>query len=139
MEVSKEKLKEIVDQLDFGFKVFININSQEIVSFPDEDQGFDIDPVWQDEVAKVRKNKKAYFEIEPLTSRESYEIMESFIGTIKDEHISAVLLQAIEGRKPFANFNHQIHQLDAEKKEWFEFKESQLMEYVRNQLKLQGS
>ena len=39
--------------------------------------------------------------------------MESFIYTIKDKNISEVLLQAINGHKSFANFNHQIHQLDS--------------------------
>ena len=138
MEVSKEILKEIVDQLDGGFKVYFNIGSHEIVSFPDKDKGFDIDTVWKDEIDKVYRNIKKYIEIEQLSSRESYQMMEDFIYTIKDKNISTKLIQAIGGHKPFANFKHQIDQLESSRKKWFEFKEYKLMEYVKKQLKFES-
>ncbi len=138
MEVSKEIIKKIVDELCSDFKVFVNKNTFEVVSFPDEDKGFDLDPIWQGKIDKVKNNIKAFIEIEQPSSRESYEIMQNFIFTIKNKITSNKLTQAITGRKPFANFNHQIHQLESERAKWFEFKDNQLTEYVKNQLKVQG-
>jgi hypothetical protein len=135
MEVPKEILKEIVDNLDMGFRVFLNTKTFEIVSFPNEDEAFDFDAkAWKAEIKKV-KNKKDYFiEIEKPGSRESYKIMEDFIYSISDTKLVEKLTQAIEGRKPFANFKFQIDQSGPFREKWFAFKENQLLDYVQHQL-----
>ena len=134
MEVSNEKLEEIAEQLDTGFKVFLNAKSLEIVSFPDADKFNEIDPIWKHEIDKVYNDFENYIEIEGLDSSGSFKIMESFIRTITDKNIIASLTQAIEGHKPFANFKYQIDNSPANRHTWFEFKQNQLIEYVRKQL-----
>jgi hypothetical protein len=138
MEVSKEILKHIAEYLDSQLRVFLNTNTFEIVYFPGEDEAFDFDAeAWQPEIEKVNKAKDSFIEIEKPGSRESYKIMEDFIYSISDAKLKEKLTQAIEGRKPFANFKFQIDQSGAFREKWFKFKEDQLMDYVKNQLDIE--
>jgi hypothetical protein len=67
--------------------------------------------------------------IEPLESHESYEIMEKFLNQLKPGKETDRLLQAISGRKPFANFNHQIHN-SKYREDWFAFRQKELEKHV---------
>ncbi|MDR1879892.1 MAG: hypothetical protein LBQ78_03055 [Tannerellaceae bacterium] len=67
--------------------------------------------------------------IEPLESRESFNIMIRFVNQLKNKKEARKLEQALNGHKPFANFNHIIHNSDC-KKEWFAFRQKELERYV---------
>jgi hypothetical protein len=67
--------------------------------------------------------------IEPLESRESYEIMEKFVNQLNPDRETDRLQQAISGHKPFANFNHQIHN-SKYRDDWFAFRQKELEKYV---------
>ena len=83
MQVSKEVINEIIGELELGLKCFIHIDTQEIVSFPDEDRFSDMEPeYWQEVIDKVENNLQKYKEIEGPTSRESFSIMENFVDFI---------------------------------------------------------
>ena len=135
MKVSKEVIREIIDELDTGFKCFINIETHEVVSFPDEDRFSDMDPDdWQEFIDKVENNREKYKEIEGPTSRESFSIMEAFVDYIDSKSLKIRLLQALEGRKPFANFKLQIDNSGTYREIWFEFKRNWMNEFVSEKL-----
>jgi hypothetical protein len=135
MKVSNEILREIADQLDIGFKVFLHKETLELVTYPDENNhdymGGD---EWQDEIKKVKKSPKKFIEIETLTSRDSYKIMESFIDQLDDIVLKNKLVQAIDGCKPFANFKLLIDNEGTYRDDWFKFKNEALLEWITNQL-----
>ena len=137
MQVSNEKLKEIADNLDTGFRCYFNIETQEIVTFPDEDRFPDMDTEdWKDDMKKVKKNRKKFKEIESMDSSESFKIMEDFIDSIDDETLKSRLTQAIEGYKPFANFQFQIDRSGPFREMWFAFKANKMIEWVNDQLSI---
>jgi hypothetical protein len=67
--------------------------------------------------------------IDPLESSESYEIMEKFVNQLKSGKDTDRLQQAISGHKPFANFNHQIHN-SKYREDWFTFRQKELEKHV---------
>ncbi|MDR3245751.1 MAG: UPF0158 family protein [Prevotellaceae bacterium] len=67
--------------------------------------------------------------IEPLESRESFQIMENFVNQLKSGKKADRLAQALNGRKPFANFNNVIHNSEY-REDWFAFRQKELEKYV---------
>ena len=83
MEVSKELLNKIADNLEMGEKCFIHKVTLEIVSYPD-DYILNLDPemnVWQEEIEKVESHDN-YIEIEKIPSHKSFEMMEEFANSV---------------------------------------------------------
>jgi len=135
MQISKEILQEIADHLDTGFRCFLNTETHEIVTYPDEDRFFDMDiKIWKEEIKKVKKAKKKYIEIESMPSSESFKVMEDFIDSIDDKSLKSKLFQAVEGHKPFANFKFQIDKSGPFREQWFAFKNNKMIEWVKDQL-----
>ena len=105
-------VKEIAEYLEMGHIVFINPDTLEVVNISkDYDQlvtgiEYDYDKV------------EDWIEIEPLESHESHKIMESFIKSLPKGREREILANAIDGHKPFANFNRLIHNSE-ERENWF--------------------
>ena len=47
--------------------------------------------------------------------------MADFVDTVHDKHMQQRLTDALNGRKPFANFNHLVHSTNV-REQWFDFK-----------------
>lgn len=135
MKISKEILNDLADSMEAGFKCYILKKTLEIVTFPDENRYPDMDPEpWQDEIDKVFNDPEQYIEIENMTSSDSYRLMEDFVNLIENNSMKIRLLQALEGRKPFGNFKHQIENSGEYREVWFAFRRSKNIEWVENQL-----
>ena len=139
MEISKEILNDIADTMEMGLKCFLHRETFEVVSYPDPEENFDMDPEdWEEAIGKVKKNKKKFIEIEAMTSSDSFKVMEEFIESLDNNDTKIRLVTALEGRKPFANFNHQIHNSNEYRELWFAFKRQKSIEWVQNQLSFQS-
>jgi hypothetical protein len=105
------------------------------VTIPDEDrhQGIDIE-AWQEDIDKVFNNHEKYIGIENMDSSESFRLMEEFVNSLGNNIIKTRLLQALEGRKPFANFGYQIDNLGNCRELWFAFRRNKTIKWVQNQL-----
>lgn len=135
MEVSKEILSELAENIEMGYKCFIHKETLEIVIYIDPEEYLEIDADdWKEEINKVKKDKKKFIEIDKMSSSESYIVMEEFIHSLDNNSTKIRLLQAIEGRKPFANFKHQIENTDTERQLWFAFRKEKNMEWIQDQL-----
>jgi len=135
MEVSREILNDIADSIEAGFKCFIHRETFEVVTYLNPDQYPEMDPKdWKDEIDKVRKNKKKFIEIENMTSSDSFRVMEEFADSLENNATKVRLLTALQGRKPFANFKHQIENSADSRNLWFEFRREKNIEWVSNQL-----
>ena len=135
MEVPKEILNDIADSMEAGFKCFIHRETFEVVSYLNPDQYPEMDPKdWKDEIDKVRKNKKKFIEVEAMTSSDSFRVMEEFADSLENNATRVRLLTALQGRKPFANFKHQIENSGDFRNLWFEFRREKNIEWVANQL-----
>jgi phage pi2 protein 07 len=136
MQLSKEKLIDISGELDMKMKCFLHKETLELVTFPDELLVGDFDEdIWKEQLMKIKSREKDYIEIEAMNSTESFRVMEAFTKTVKDKWIASRLLEALEGKKPFAHFNHCIHNMpDQHKKAWFSFKQERMVEFIQKQL-----
>ena len=135
MLLERKLLAEIADQLDMGFRCFIHKQTHEIISWPNEDQFYGMDTEgWQDEMDKFDNSPTDYIEIDKMDSTRSYSVMEDFVNSLPNNSTKVRLIQALEGAKPFRNFNHQIHNSDEYRQDWFDFKKERAIEYVKRQL-----
>lgn len=137
MEISRETLNDIVDSLEAGFMCFLHRETFEVISYPDPEQHSNMDPKdWKEELDKVKKNKKKFIEIEGMTSSDSFKVMKEFIESLDNSETKIRLVTALEGRKPFANFKHQIDNSGEYREQWFAFRKQKNMEWIQNQLSI---
>jgi len=137
MGVPKEKIKEIADILDTGFRIFIHKSTYEIVSFPDEEHSdyAEMDDR-QEEIDKVESDPDSYAEVDKMSSRYSFQIMEDFAASLPENNTRARLFQALEGKKPFANFKIQIDRSGGYRDMWFAFRDERKLRWVERELRL---
>jgi len=117
-------------------KCFIHKLTLEVVTYPEDFLFYgDLDPkLWKEELRKIKKEKKNYIEIEKMNSTQSFDIIEEFIDTLQNSSTKIRLLRAIEGRKPFANFKHQIENSGPERELWFAFRREKNIQWIEDQL-----
>jgi len=135
--LSEEQIKEIAEQIDFGYKCFWNRQEGELIFIPDELRhiGIDMD-AWEDEVKKVEENWDLYEIISPLGSRDSFKIMSDFVDTLGDSNrLKYRLIDALNKRKPFREFKFVIDNSGDYRQHWFDFKNEWLEEWVRERVK----
>jgi len=116
-------VKEIADYLAMNCVVFVNPETFEIDFVPKNHETFTADIDF--DYDKVED----WIEIEPLESHESFEIMESFVESLPEGKEKNKLADAIGGHKPFANFNHLIHNSE-EHENWFTYRTHWLEKYL---------
>ena len=135
-KVPWEILNDIADSMEAGLKCFLHKTTHEVITIPDEDRfpGMDWDEGnWEKESDKVFDNPE-YIEIEKMDSSESFSVMEDFAMSLPESATKIRLITALEGHKPFGNFNHQIHNAGQEREQWFKFRREREIEWVREQV-----
>ena len=131
--LTNEQIKEIAEQLDCGFRCFWNKKSGELIFIPDtlKHPLMDIE-VWAEEQEKLDSDFGNFFEIDPLESTDSFEIMEKFVDTLSDSnHLKKQLIEALNKRKPFREFKFVIDNSGEYRQKWFDFKNQELQNWVR--------
>jgi Uncharacterised protein family (UPF0158) len=73
-----------------------------------------------------------YRRVEPVASREQYNWMVHFVGTVEDVRLRRQLMQALSGKGAFRRFRDELVSNPVERERWFEFRSARLrmcMEY----------
>lgn len=128
-----ETIKEIAEQLDCGFRVFIHKTTGELLFIPDytDYPDIDIEPWMEDE---SEKNFLDYYEVYKWSSGEAYDIMNDFAEQLIDKKLQNRLYDALNKRKPFREFKFAIDNSGDYRQQWFDFKSKQQQILVANQL-----
>ena len=137
-KVPWEILNDIADSMEAGLKCFLHKTTYEVITIPNEDRFPGIDweaGDWEEATDKVFGNPE-YIEIEKMDSSESFSVMEDFVISLPNNATKTRLLTALEGHKPFGNFNHQIHNAGKEREQWFKFRRERGIEWVRKQVEM---
>ena len=130
-------ISEVAGNMSTGLISFVNTETLEVDGMPkeiypdllfDEEDEEEKDDVYSDEIFSLPKWKD-YITIEPLESSEAYRIMEYFVDNLPKGNAKNMLNNAINGKKPFANFNNFIHQSEY-RELWFEFRDRMYEKYV---------
>lgn len=133
-EKYQKLVREVADTIDAGMICYINPDTLEMEVVP---AGLINDPYdfvmstgysLKDYDLKHHKWKKC-ITIEPLQSRESFQIREKFIDQIEDNILRKKVIYALQHRHPFARFKELVEYSEYRQK-WFDFKQKQLEEYV---------
>lgn len=75
----------------------------------------------EDTAREALDNPERYLPVEPVSSGEAFSVMAAFVETVKDRQMQQRLTDALNGKKPFANFNHLVHNTNV-REQWFDFK-----------------
>lgn len=128
-------IKEVAELLDIQEVVFLHKETQEILAYPIGDGLTDeeFDYIEQEVMEVINAAPDNYIRFDPFKSSESFQMMEDFVETIKNERLRARLIDAISIRKPFRNFRNAVEDegiLD----DWYAYKDAYLQMYVRDKL-----
>ena len=135
MQVSNEILNNIASEMELGLICYIHRDTLEVVAIPDEDRFFGMEvEAWKEDIKKIKKAKRKFIEIKKMESSRSFDVMAEFAESLPECPTKIRLITALEGHKPFANFNHQIHQAADHKENWFKFKREKNIEWIARQL-----
>lgn len=134
--LTDEQIKEIAEQLDCGFTCFWNKENGELIFIPDSMKYPDMDTeVWADELEKLDSNPEDYREIEPLEPSDSFKIMKAFVYTLNDSNsLKNKLIAALNKRHPFRNFKFLVDNSGEYRQKWFDFKNQELIQRVRDRI-----
>jgi hypothetical protein len=134
--LTTEQIREIAEQLDCGFRCFINKhNREQIFLYGNEDDFFEPeDDAWADERKKIDKNPGDYLEIEKMESRDSFFVMEDFADTVDSVKLRKDLIYVLNQKKPFSKFKYVIDNSGEYRDKWFAFKAERMQEWVKEQV-----
>lgn len=135
-------IQQIVGAIDAGMVCFLNIDTLETEDVASEwlDDDFDFEME-----TGVSKGEMDIFKHEgwenclmfkPLDSHDSFRIMENFASQLKNIPLQNKLINALNNRKPFANFKFHIDNSGEFRQQWFDFKQKQLEKHVKKLLEI---
>jgi hypothetical protein len=139
--LTEEEIRTIADELNSGLQCYWNFTNNDLVFIPDpdriEENYFSDENPWEEDLKKVKKNKKNFVLIECPNSHQSYRIMSDFADVLEDSNPLALLLRAaLQERKPFSKFRFVIDNSGDYRERWFAFKTKWLMDFVREQIEM---
>ncbi|HSO87309.1 MAG TPA: UPF0158 family protein [Draconibacterium sp.] len=142
-EKYRELVHTVAENIDCGLVCFINPETLEVEEIPkgmlDGFSDFSLDPEFGDEDEDEEEQKFLHDEwetcitVEPRESSESFRIMERFVDEVNDKILKNKLINALNNRKPFANFKNIVESSDY-REAWFAFKQQQLEILVWDEL-----
>ena len=133
--MTTDKIKEIAEQLDCGFRAFFHKKTGEFIFIPDNNNFTDIDlDSWGDELEQLENNFSDYYEIDKWTSNEAFELMSEFALQLTENNLQNRLFVALRMKKPFREFNYVIENSVDFRQQWFDFKNKWQQNFVTSTL-----
>ena len=135
INATTEIIREIAEQLDCGFRVFIHRTTGRMLFVPEEDsildEGMD---AWNEALEELESNASDYYEVDKWTSREAFEAMQWFADQVTDPRLRGRLTGALERKKPFREFKQVIVGTMDARQQWFDYKGKWQQDFVARQL-----
>ena len=135
----KKVVFEITESLIAGFTCYFNPDTLEFEDTPGT--GFqnpgEFELLYEESYDTIELKHQSwtnYIEIEPMESHDSFKIMEYFIDELSDKNFQNKLINALNRKKPFANFKHLVENSDY-RQQWFDYRRTQYGYYVWNVIK----
>ncbi len=135
MKLSQKQINSIAQTLDMGMVCYIHKKTGVVKELPNEEMMMYGDTeLWEKDVEAIESDIFSYVKIEPMRSGESYPIMEDFADQVRNRRLQKSLMQALNGRRPFANFKNVIDHSDS-RDDWFKFKQKKYEAWVRREIR----
>ena len=124
--------REVGEAMSMGdSRCFIN-NETLKVDIHASEEYFDSNDM-EDSAEEATNNPEKFLLLKPISSRDAFETMEAFINTVKNKYLQNRLMQAIDQKKPFANFKKIIDN-SIERQNWFDFRDKAYAEIAKEWL-----
>jgi len=137
MKLTEEQVNDISEDLQQGFKVYINRETGETRSIYDFGYLSGVPDPWEEELNRIKKTWPDHMEIRGMEPWEVFEIMEDFVQEIIKKEGNTVLHDALKDKRSFAKFRTLVEGSEY-KKSWFTFRKNRYLKYVQNKLRLEG-
>jgi hypothetical protein len=111
-----------------NMRSFINVETLRIEIYPTEDYFGEVEE--EDLVKEALEHPEKFLAIEQRPSSEAFEVMAAFARTLKDRQLKSRLVNALERKRPFANFKFIIDNSSV-RQEWFKFKDEAYAEFAK--------
>lgn len=135
IQITPKLVKEIAETLSMGLDVHIHKETGQLVSLPDsDDMAYTDEEAWKEELDTLERDPEAYYQIERWSSREAYEIMESFAHQVPDAVMQEKLFDALDRRRPFRNFRDVLEDSEHYLQQWYDFEARRQQDYVKKEL-----
>jgi hypothetical protein len=124
----KQRINEIVEQLDCGFRAFCHKTTGELIFIIDTRKfpTADLDE-FEEENERVEANRDEYIEIEAMSSGDSYRVMVDFAEHLTNLPLQDTLFRALNKRGLFREFKFVIDNSG-------DFRHQRAVEWVTGQL-----
>jgi hypothetical protein len=125
---NKRIIEDIAERIDCGERVYLHLETGEVRSYPVPVSTFEaaeFDFMKQEVYDVVDNDPEGYLRFDPLNSKVGYEIMEAFVEKMRESPKKALVVAALQGRKPFRIFRETVENHDL-LDDWYDFKESYL-------------
>ena len=136
INLTKDQIKEIAEQLDCGNRCYINKETGDIKTTPDFDNGYADEELWADVLEELEENWDKYIQIEKMESHESFDLMADFADSVDSRELRDSLINALNKKHPFRNFKWIVDNSGPYRQKWFDFKNQRLIEWVKDQLEV---
>lgn len=131
IQLTREQIENIAAEVELGMDCYVHIETGETISIPNEGN-YDLEgEPFQDELRKIKNNRKSYLLFEPMDSHDSFNIMSDFCYEVDDENFRDRLLTALERPKPFANFKFDLDSRPDYREKWYKYKHDAYVNYVK--------
>lgn len=137
MKLTKEQVSDISEDLQQGFKVYINRKTGESRSIYDFSILPGVPDPWEEELNRIKKNWKDRVEIRGMEPWEIFELMEDFVQEIINREGNTVLHDALKDKRSFAKFRTLVEGSEYNKS-WITFRKKRYLTYVQKKLRLEG-
>lgn len=139
MVLTDVQINEIAESLESGMKCYYNSLTGDIKTIIDFDSwiGAD-DELWEDDINEIDEHFGDYFVFENMSSHDSFNLMVDFVDVVDDTKIQSKLINALNKSKPFRHFKYAIDHSGDCRQQWFDFKKSRYMEWVKDQIETEN-
>ncbi|WP_439184992.1 UPF0158 family protein [Carboxylicivirga taeanensis] len=136
MKNKSELIERIIRLLNDNFVVYIQRDTNKIVAFPEMGEVMDFMDFGDDNYEllyhEVESHPDNFFKIEPLTSRELYNVMMDF-ATEQERVDSIRLVKALRTKTPIPQFNNEVVKMGPEMlASWQDYYSDQLRIILRS-------
>ena len=135
MKFTSKQIHEMADDISSGMNVYINPTTFETSAIFDLDSLEGDSEFWKEELDKILTEWEGYIIIHKMETRRSFQIMVDFLEEIDDKKLKERLIQGLNRKGPFGNFNFEVGNSDY-KQQWFEFRQMKYEQYVKMQLEM---
>jgi len=131
--IASELLDLFESHSDFGSGYIDKQTGEILMTFEQSDE-----PEQEEVIDRLNEDPARYLMIEPISSREGFQIMENFVEGLPEGGERDLLTKVLSRKKPFSNFKNALADMGPLRQQWFDFHDKELRQLATAWLKCEG-